>query len=673
MSDSKTLSAGQETDYTYDGKSRLIFSSTLDFYLGKTLDRTLEYKQSGLPITETLSYADSFAVVRHFAYNRRGQRTMVVDTVRLKSTGQILPEGVDSSVYVYDSLTSLLTTVSATVDSSGTKCNYARVHYLYDNAGRETRDTVKAANCSGGAAGSTVTDLTYDDRGRVSQKTVSVNGATVYSYGALTYKHGGGADELIGYTGVIPTEPFSLGQGLDYDTAGTRRLIQSSGRDGVAQSYRYDTFGNRVSQWSSGGCAYHDTLTYDPASNAIQTRVNTGCTRNTTFYTDHAGSRLAEQDNTSGGANTNRMSYTAGGQLYFSYVWSGVNLPKRYNYTWNWYDGEGRRIIAHSRNGTGDVTAATAPDSGIRTFYVYDGSDVALAIVNGSPGTWAIRQRYLNGGLDHQLAMRTRQGATGYPKTLALISDYQGSLIGAFNTSGVIDPQVVNFKADPFGTVTQAFDQYDGPVNPEVGYTGAATTNSTAGFVYLRNRWYDPQTGRFLTQDPIGLAGGVNLYAYAGNNPIAYSDPFGLGPNCNATTGLAMAICVAATALEGIVKNVESHGLGPSMDQLSPEMAPEGSASTAIANGVKTGGRFETFYGTTGAMQPPNPTRGAAPSRIGDQGTGRLPVPGIRGGVLGAIVLLLIPDLQTQPAVICLKEGCGPQDPPPTIGPQPNR
>jgi RHS repeat-associated protein len=60
-------------------------------------------------------------------------------------------------------------------------------------------------------------------------------------------------------------------------------------------------------------------------------------------------------------------------------------------------------------------------------------------------------------------------------------------------------------------------------------FAGAGTpTSAGGGYVYLRNRWYDPQTGRFLSQDPIGLAGGVNLYAYAGNNPASYSDPFGL-------------------------------------------------------------------------------------------------------------------------------------------------
>jgi RHS repeat-associated protein len=51
-----------------------------------------------------------------------------------------------------------------------------------------------------------------------------------------------------------------------------------------------------------------------------------------------------------------------------------------------------------------------------------------------------------------------------------------------------------------------------------------------SGLEYKRNRYYDPGTGRFTQEDPIGLAGGVNLYAYAGSNPVAFSDPFGLCP-----------------------------------------------------------------------------------------------------------------------------------------------
>ncbi len=44
----------------------------------------------------------------------------------------------------------------------------------------------------------------------------------------------------------------------------------------------------------------------------------------------------------------------------------------------------------------------------------------------------------------------------------------------------------------------------------------------------LTHRYYDPAEGRFLTRDPIGYAGGLNLYAYCGNNPVGRSDPSGL-------------------------------------------------------------------------------------------------------------------------------------------------
>ncbi len=52
--------------------------------------------------------------------------------------------------------------------------------------------------------------------------------------------------------------------------------------------------------------------------------------------------------------------------------------------------------------------------------------------------------------------------------------------------------------------------------------------DTESGLYYYYNRYYDPNTGRFTTEDPIGIAGGLNLYRAFGNNPVSYVDPWGL-------------------------------------------------------------------------------------------------------------------------------------------------
>ena len=73
-----------------------------------------------------------------------------------------------------------------------------------------------------------------------------------------------------------------------------------------------------------------------------------------------------------------------------------------------------------------------------------------------------------------------------------------------------------------------------GPSNPTIAtpfqYQGAwgGYTDSETGLVLQGHRLYDPATGRWLTRDPIGYAGGINLYGYVGGDPVNRRDPSGL-------------------------------------------------------------------------------------------------------------------------------------------------
>ncbi|WP_414464730.1 RHS repeat-associated core domain-containing protein, partial [Klebsiella aerogenes] len=59
--------------------------------------------------------------------------------------------------------------------------------------------------------------------------------------------------------------------------------------------------------------------------------------------------------------------------------------------------------------------------------------------------------------------------------------------------------------------------------------------DAETGLHYNRHRYYDPEISGFISQDPIGLAGGLNVYQYA-PNPLGWVDPWGLAKSCGGTT-----------------------------------------------------------------------------------------------------------------------------------------
>jgi len=80
------------------------------------------------------------------------------------------------------------------------------------------------------------------------------------------------------------------------------------------------------------------------------------------------------------------------------------------------------------------------------------------------------------------------------------------------------------YTFDPFGSTTS---------------TGASTTNvfqytgrenDGSGIYYYRARYYNAALQRFVSEDPIGVSGGINLYSYAANAPPMFIDPFGYAP-----------------------------------------------------------------------------------------------------------------------------------------------
>ena len=102
-----------------------------------------------------------------------------------------------------------------------------------------------------------------------------------------------------------------------------------------------------------------------------------------------------------------------------------------------------------------------------------------------------------------------------------LIPDIQGSIVASLPSTSAT---LTKTGYRPFGQSATATGSYR--------YTGRRIDAETNGLYYYRARMYSPALGRFLQPDPAGYAGGRNLYAYVGNDPLNKTDPNGKCPWC---------------------------------------------------------------------------------------------------------------------------------------------
>jgi RHS repeat-associated protein len=118
--------------------------------------------------------------------------------------------------------------------------------------------------------------------------------------------------------------------------------------------------------------------------------------------------------------------------------------------------------------------------------------------------------------------------ASGSPLDLAGLG-----LAPASSRNFTIDDQARGIYEAPFsGEAAQS------AVGNVFGFQGLPEDGET-GLLYVRNRYYDPEMGRFITPDPLGYVDGPNVYQFAMNSPVNFSDPLGLSMQASDYGGVA--------------------------------------------------------------------------------------------------------------------------------------
>ncbi|KAF4516232.1 hypothetical protein B566_EDAN000472 [Ephemera danica] len=426
--------------------------------------------------TDPLGRAESYAYdlngnLTHFT-DRKGHVTSFAYDPLNRLTSAAYADG-STTTMGYDSLGRLM----FLLDSVG-----GRVDLAYDLLNRIVRETT--------ALGSVV--YTYDVLGR--RASMAVNGiSTTYSYDAtsrLTQVSQGNQTVAMTYDAkgrrtslIYPNETATT---YSYDTADRLTgIFHAHGVTSVASiSYGYDAAGNRTAAVRGSNPA-----TFLPA------------TLQATY--DAANEQLSLN------SPTPNMTYDANGNLT-----SRTDSTGTTTYTW---DPRNRLIAVNGPNLTATFTydalnrRISKTINGVTTQYLYDRKNVVQEISNGVVSAAYLRslsidEPFVRFGMNGTHAEFYHRDALG---TTLLLTDETGAVKTTYTYS-------------PFGETTVAGTPSANP------FQYAGRENDGTGLYHYRMRYYSPQMHRFIQEDPIGLMGGINMYAYVRNTPTRFIDPFGL-------------------------------------------------------------------------------------------------------------------------------------------------
>ena len=598
---------GKVTSYQYDASGRR--TSTTDPLGGVT---RYDYDAIGntIKVTDPSGNATTFAydalerevsetnasgATRTHGYDASGNQVAATDRDGRARRFTFDPVGRQTSEVWLDAQGNPVRTIGYTYDAAGRMTDASdpnsAVHYAFDANGR----VASSSNQGAPGAPTVVLSYSFDAAGNVVGRTDTVNGRAgatdAYSYDAL--------DRLTRLT-ESGQNVAAKRVNFTYDATGrlsslTRFADLAASRLVASTAFGYDAVGqlSSLGHQRAGVVIASYTASYDAAHHVTGT---TSTADGTSRYTYDATGQLVGADHSSqadesyaydgngnrtgGGSQAgvdNRL--TSDGTSNFAYDAEG-NLTRGTeigtgvvtDYTWDYRD---RLTRVATRTSGGDLIkdvayiydafdrriakAIDADGSGplapVVSRFAYDGDNVVLSL----DGAGAISHRYLHGPLVDQVLADEHAGG----EVFWSLTDHEGSIRDLIDSAAQVRDHI---RYDSFGRIASESNPSAGTA---YGYTGREQDTET-GLIYFRSRYYDPSTGRFLSEDPGGFgAGDVNLYRYVGNDPASRIDPTGLdgwtrfwgglkavGGGLQAVGGATFALVTAETGVGVVVGGV---------------------------------------------------------------------------------------------------------------------